>query len=162
MDIEQIRERRRTGNLRINKSVATYSHRVGDSFVLHVAFYTIQVTNAGPDAAGSVLLSDDLALDSTNVAGVVVIVPDPITLPPGAQVTGTAQPALNLSSLEIELPDLDPGETVTVEFWALAATYRLGNLVPTARLRDTATVVSSALDTNPADNTVTIETVLQP
>jgi hypothetical protein len=162
VDVERVPERRPETDLGVNKAVVLLPRIDVGAASWHIAYYTINVTNTGPGAAGAILLNDDLALDAVNSVGGAVIVTDPITLPPGATITSTAQPAANLSSITIDLGDLAPGGTATVSFWALALTVTFGDLDPHVRLRDTATVTSAAVETAPANNTVTVETVLIP
>lgn len=163
VDVERVPERRPETDLSVNKTVLLLPPvNLGRVITWHLALYTINVANAGPGVAGGVVLHDELALEVASAFGVAGIVTDPIVLPPGAAITSTAQPAANLSTMTIELADLAPGETATVSFWALALTFTFGDLNPHARLRDTATVSSSAVEAAPANNTVTVEAVLVP
>ncbi|MEM1188142.1 MAG: hypothetical protein AAGI72_06435 [Pseudomonadota bacterium] len=177
IDVEHIPERRVSTDLRIEKrgeASCFPSFGIADlgdclevnfgAFTLgyHLALYTVTVTNSGPITATDVVMSDELQLSLENaVGGWVFIWPeDPITLPPGAVVTDSTQIDPVTSTITVDLPDLAPGDTATVQFWAIA--FTVTNQESEAVLVDTARVDSGVHEADSSNNEAVIENTLLP
>ncbi len=106
----------------------------GDSLV-----YTLTVTNAGPDAASGVALSDAL--------------PAALTSPTVTTTAGTC--SIAAGTLSCALGTLAGGGTVTV-----TVTGTLAASASATSISNTAPVSSSTDDPNPADNTATVVTTV--
>ncbi|KZL20674.1 hypothetical protein PsAD2_01161 [Pseudovibrio axinellae] len=163
IDIEQVAERQRSADLMVTKTafVAPFAE-VSDQATFYIALYTIGISNTGPDTASGVILRDELLLDVTNALGASAIAFDAIDLPPGASLTNSEIVSPSLSTFEVEVGELAPGATKTVNFGALLLVFEINNLEPNAALRDIANVSSLAQDANPGNNTSVIETVVVP
>ena len=103
--------------------------------------YTLTVTNAGPDAASGVALSDAL--------------PAALTSPTVTTTTGTC--SIASGTLSCSLGTLASGGTVTV---TVAGT--LAASAAAASISNTASASSSTDDPNPANNTATVVTAVAP
>jgi uncharacterized repeat protein (TIGR01451 family) len=99
--------------------------------------YTIVVTNAGPDPALDVTLTDVLPPNTTFVS-----------------LTPTSGAAASCGDTTCVIPSLDNGETST-----FTLTLRAGD---TTSITNTATVTSVSYDTNPANNESSVTTAITP
>ena len=178
IDVENIPERRRSTDLRIEKQAVAGCFPtfglfgdLGDcleyntgalSLAFHLALFSITVTNSGPITATDVVMTDELELRLDNALDgwVFIWAMDPITLPPGGAIVDTTQVSLLESTITISLPDLTPGDTATVEFWAIA--FTVSGPAPEAVLVDTARVESATVEATINDNEVTVEATLLP
>lgn len=158
--VEQIRERLPGSDLDVAKSAQVFEFPINDQFILHAVLYTVTVNNSGPNPAAGVSLLDEVTLTANNAIGNMLILDAPIDLPPGSAVTQLINTGQS-GSLELSVGNLAAGASATLRFWAIALTYQFAR-PPQALLTDTATVFSDSGDAQPANNSVTIETILLP
>lgn len=159
IDVEQIVERKRGVDLRIDKSAALFPFPFG-ALLIHAVLYQIDITNAGAAEAHDLVALDELLLETTNAVGVVDVLTMPLELPPGGQMT-TLVEGPSTASFQLKLGDLAAGDSLTARFWVLVPTYVIGSPA-SATLRNVATVNSQDMELTSGNNTVTVDTQLLP
>jgi hypothetical protein len=150
IDVEQIRERaRREGaDLEITKTATAEG-----SPTFQLVRYTIKVTNHGPGEATNVVVEDTLEVE---VGVLVQVLEAAFSASHGGEWTlGTVTETA--AEMEATLPSLPANQTATLEFVVEA---RVDPPQLEIRLVDTAEVTSDVADSNPQNDSVTLETVL--
>lgn len=160
IDVEQIAERDLGVDLRIDKTAAVFPFHIGDNLTLFAVLYRLDIENSGPETAKGLHVFDELVLASVNTVSVLAVLESPIDLPPGgsiANLTGTGTSA----SFDLQLGDLDSGNSLAARFWSLVLAYETGGPASVS-LQNTATLDSQGAEISPANNTIVIDTQLIP
>lgn len=163
VDVEPVPERGRGSDLSLDKSVVVFPpFAFGDQIRLFPLLYTIEIDNAGPEAAFGLRVEDVLSIQPLNGFGVVTALETPIDLPPGGQIVDIT-PAADLMSVSfaLELGDLAVGDSLAARFWGLALLYQTpGAGAASALVRNVATAGAEGPELAPFNSTDTVESLI--
>ncbi len=158
IDVERVAERDRADDcdLEVAKSEQHWSVAPPNltQFRLIYILYTIEVTNHCGQAATNVLLVDKLTTDQVGTVNLFVPANPFVADPGGMMNMGPVQVEANgtLSAVVTgSLPSLDPNQTGTFQFWAVAMTYEVGSQQSVA-LNNEAEVTSDLIEADLTNN----------